>query len=73
MGDCAVLTLCVAGIRIILVNKEAEALLEERRQAALAAADAAATARRTEAEAEVKAATAALATPPARSTRPWQA
>lgn len=71
LGDCIVLTFCVAGIRIVLVNKEADALLEERRLAAQVAADAAADARREETRAEVKAAAAALESRRTRTTPPW--
>jgi hypothetical protein len=71
LGDCIVLTLCVAGVRIVLLNKEADALLEERRLAAQAAAEAAANARREEARAEVRAAAAALENRRTRTTPPW--
>ncbi len=69
-GDCLVLVFCLAGVRFVAVNNEAERLLEERRIAGQAAADAMADARRAEEGARVQAATAAIEARPTRLT-PW--
>ncbi len=59
-GDCLVIVLSVAGIRLVLVNKENDRLAREAHLEALAAAEAAAAARKAEAEAYVRAAAASL-------------
>ncbi len=71
VGDCLLLTLGVAAIRMVALSRETNRLLEESRLAAQAAAEAAAFARRAAADDLVRAAAAALEDKAPPTSRPW--
>jgi hypothetical protein len=71
IGDCLLLTLGVAAIRMVALSRENQRLLEESRLAAQAAADAAAFARRAAADDLVRAAAATLEDKAPPPSRPW--